>query len=146
MSRAFCPTCAQHSAGAGGFRAEGGQALIESIVTFGLLLVLIVGIVNFGLIFRTLISITNAANVAATYASTNTALATNSAGILAAALAESDGWNCDNPGVTSQVGADGDGNPSVTVTVRCTVVDLIALPALPGELTVAHTVTRRILP
>lgn len=120
--------------------------MIESVVTFGLLLVLIVGIVNFGLIFRTLISITNAANVAATYASTSKALATNSAGILAATLTESDGWNCDNPNVTSAMGVDDDGNSSVSVTVRCTVVDLIALPALPGELTVSHTVTRRVLP
>ncbi len=146
MSTSKFPKCVQHQTGAAGFRAEGGQALIESVVTFGILIVLIVGIVNFGFIFRTMLSITNAANVGATYASTSTAAANNLSTISAAALAESDGWNCDNPAVSKAVTTDGDGNPSVSVTVRCTVNNLLALPAMPGEITLEHTVVRRIMP
>ena len=57
MSTSKFPKCLQHQTGAAGFRAEGGQALIESVVTFGLLITLVVAIVNFGFIFRTLISV-----------------------------------------------------------------------------------------
>lgn len=144
------PRCAQHRAGAAGFRAEGGQALIESVVTFGLLITLIVGIVNFGFIFRTLISITNAANVGAVYASASAATASDPGGIRSAALGEFDpaatGWNCENPVVASRVTTDGDGNSSVEVAVTCTVVSPLALPIMPDQFTVSHAVTRRILP
>jgi hypothetical protein len=150
MLRSTFPKRAQQRAGAAGFRAECGQALIESIVTFGLLITLIVGIVNFGFIFRTLISITNAANVGAAYASANTGAASDLNGIRAAALGEFDpastGWNCESPVVASRVTTDGDGNPSVEVGVACTVVSPIALPIMPDRFTVSHAVTRRILP
>ncbi len=150
MVRSTFPRCAEHRAGAAGFRAECGQALIESVVTFGLLIVLIVGIVNFGFIFRTLISITNAANVGAAYASASTGAAKDVSGIRSAALGEFDtsstGWNCENPAVTSRVTTDGDGNPSVEVGVSCTVVSPISLPIMPEEFAVSHAVTRRILP
>lgn len=146
MSISKSPTCAKHRKGAFDLHADEGQALLESTVTFGLLIVLIVGIINFGFIFRTLISITNAANVGAMYAASSTTAANDLTRIRAAALAESTGWNCSNPDVARTLGTDGDGNPSVSVTVRCTVIDLIVLPSIPGEITVSHTAVRRIMP
>ena len=131
---------------AAGFGAEAGQALLESVVTFGLLIALSVAIINFGFIFRTLISVTNAANVGAMVASTSTTAANNLTAISGAALAESDLWHCVNPAVSRALQTDGDGNPSVSVTVSCAVVDLIAFPGVPSEVNIARTVVRRIMP
>ena len=130
----------------GSLREQEGQALLESVVTFALLIALSVAIINFGFIFRTLISVTNAANVGAMVASTSTTAANNLTAISAAALAESDGWHCAAPAVSRTLQNDGDGNPSVSVTVSCAVVDLIAFPGVPSEVTIARTVVRRIMP
>ena len=146
MSTPKFPNCVQHQTGAAGFRAEGGQALIESVVTFGILIVLIVGIVNFGFIFRTLISVTNAANIGAMYASTSENAAGDLANIRLAALADSENWHCDDPTVSSKGGADESGNPNVSVTVSCQIVDLITFPGVPSEITLSRTVVRRIMP
>ena len=115
--------------------------MIESVVTFGLLITLVVAIVNFGFIFRTLIGVTNAANVGAVYASKSAAAATDAPGIEDAVRGESNLGNCTTLTVESKpTGA------SVPVTVRCTVGSLLAFPGVPSEITIERSVVRRIIP
>lgn len=146
MSRSTFPAGSQEVRGAAGSRAEWGQSLLETAVTLGLLLVLIAVIVNFGFVFRSAIGIANGANAGVTYAALSTSTASNTAAIRTAALGEAASWNCTNPTVSSQRTTDGDGNPSVSVTVNCTVRNVISVPGLPGDITISHTVSRRILP
>ena len=146
MSTSKFPKCSQHRTGAAGFRAEGGQALIESVVTFGLLITLVVAIVNFGFIFRTLIGVTNAANVGAVYASKSAAAATDAPGIEDAVRGESNLGNCTTLTVESKIKDPGKVNSSVTVKVRCTVGSLLAFPGVPSEVTIERPVVRRIMP
>ena len=144
MSTPKFPNCVQHQTGAAGFRAEGGQALIESVVTFGLLITLVVAIVNFGFIFRTLIGVTNAANVGAVYASQSATAANDTPGIKDAVVGESELQHCSNPEVSSVVVADGE-YKRVSVTVSCKVVGLFSFPGVPSEITLSQKVDRRVM-
>ena len=144
MSTSKFPKCLQHQTGAAGFRAEGGQALIESVVTFGLLITLVIATINFGFIFRTLIGVTNAANVGAVLASTSMAAANNHSEIEKAVLDESSRY--ERYGCTSFAVESKPTGASVTVTVRCTVGSLLAFPGVPSEITIERSVVRRIIP
>lgn len=130
------------------FRSENGQSLIESALVIMLLLLLVLGVINFALIFYVHVGVVNAANVAATYAAISPITANDLQGITAAALGETTGWRCSSgrPIVSRTLGTDPAGGLMVSVVVRCEVVNLIALPANFGPITVTGMAVRRVQP
>ena len=128
-------------------RSESGQSLIELAVLLPILLTLTLGVFNFALIYNTYVGIVNAANVAATYAATSQAAASNLSAITAAALSESDVWRCTSqPTVTRTPGTDPYGYAMIRVTVSCQVGNLIAIPASFYHITVSAEAVRRVRP
>lgn len=127
-----------------GARAERGQGAVEFALLLPVLLLLALGVINFAFVFHTYIQVVNAAGVGATYAATSATTANDTAGISAAALADSANWHCDAPTATrSSLVGDPYGFQRVTVTVTCQVTDLILGGGL-GPVTVSAEASRRV--
>jgi Flp pilus assembly protein TadG len=69
-------------------RQEGGQALIETAISVGLFVVLLLGAVEFGRLAFAATEVTDAAEAAAQYATQSPATAANSSAMLSAAQSE----------------------------------------------------------
>jgi len=127
-----------------GAQAERGQGTVEFALLLPVLLLLVVGVINFAFIFHTYIQVVDAAGVGATYAAASATAANDTAGISAAALADSANWHCDAPTATrSALARDPYGFQQVTVTVTCQVSDLVIGGGL-GPVTVSADASRRV--
>jgi hypothetical protein len=99
--------------------------------------------VDFARGFRTAQIVMAAARNGALYGSDNPAKASDTAGIQAAALAETVDFPSP-PTVTSQTGADADGIPFVQVTVSYPFQTITRFPGVSSSTTVSRTVQMRV--
>lgn len=129
-------------------RSERGQSLVEGALLSVILMALVLALIDFAFILYAYIGTVSAANAGASFAASSTAAANNLAGITAAALAETDTWNCigGQPSVSRAVTTDAYGFSMVSVTVSCRVSNLIAIPGSFNAVTVSNTATRRVRP
>jgi Flp pilus assembly protein TadG len=125
-------------------KSEAGQSLVESVLVFTLLMVIVLGLLDFAYVFQAYVGVVNAAGVGAMYGATSQSAAYDQTGIHNAALAESNSWHCASPTVTSSVSTDSYGFRKVSVTVRCQVADLIAIPNSFNQIFVSSTAVRRV--
>jgi len=125
-------------------KSEAGQSLIESVLTFTMLMVIVLAVLDFSFVFQAYIGVVNAAAVGAMYGATSQTAAYDQTGIRNAALAETNSWRCTNTTVTSSVSTDTYGFRKVSVTVSCQVADLIAIPNSINQIVVSSTAVRRV--
>jgi Flp pilus assembly protein TadG len=126
---------------------EEGQSLVEFALAFTLLLTLVLGVVDFAFVYQAYLRANAAANSGAVYGSEDTTQASDTAGIQDAALAAAPGWTCTSgPTVASSVGTDADDQQYVSVTVQCSVPDLMILHTMLEDVTVSGSAVRQVQP
>jgi Flp pilus assembly protein TadG len=126
-------------------RGRPAVAAVELAVLLPFLAFLFVIGVDFARVFYCSVTVTNAARNGAVYGSQDSAHATDTAGIQAAALADA-GNLTPAPAVTSTTATDADGNPCVQVTVKYTFQSITHFPGVPGSVALNRTVQMRTAP
>ena len=148
-------------------RDERGQALIETAVSVGLFIVLLLGAVEFGQLAFAAIEVTDAAEAAAQYATQSPATAANSSAMLSAAQSEyysptdltlsTPTYACNCVGSTTSVSCtnndptkptcSGSGYVEITVTVQtqATYTPSIHLPGVATSFHLTGTAKRKVL-
>ena len=130
------------------FRAPASRralAAVELPVLLPFLASLFVIGVDFARVFYCAITVTNAARNGACYGSQDGTHAADTAGIQAAALADTANLS-PAPSVSSTTATDADGNPCVQVTVTYTFHSITCFPGVPASVNLTRTVQMRTAP
>ena len=120
-------------------------ACVELAVLLPLLVFLFVIGVDYARVYNPYVTVTNSARSGALYGSQGTTQSQDTAGIQAAALADT-GDLSPPPTVTSTTLTDIDGNPCVEVTVTWTFQTVTNFPGVPSSLNITRTVRMRVQP
>jgi Flp pilus assembly protein TadG len=126
-------------------KKRSGSAVVELAIILPLLAFLFAIGIDFARLYYDLVTIHNAARSGAMYGAQHPAKATDTAGIQAAALADSKNLK---PAATvkSKTGTDELGYPGVNVTVAWTFKTFTSFPLVPSTVDLSRTVQMRIGP
>ena len=124
-----------------------GQALVELALTAPVLIILVLGAIDFGRVYFSQVAVTNAAQNGAAYASQSATSAADTAGIKAAATADTSNLlntSATNPEVTVLTGNDAQGRLYADVKVHYTFTTIFPWPGLADSFSVDRTVRARV--
>lgn len=123
-----------------------GQSLVELAVSLPAMMIVLLGIADTGRVFHAHVALTGAAHNGAVYGASSPTAASDSAGISAAALADTTTLWGSPPTVTSSTSMDPYGFQQVSVTVTYTFNPIISFPGMPSSLLLRRSLTMRVKP
>jgi Flp pilus assembly protein TadG len=126
-------------------RRRTAVATVELAFLLPLLVFLFAIGVDFARLYNPYVTITNAASSGALYGSQSASRSVDTAGIAAAALADTADLS-PAPSVSSSTSTDASGNPYVTVTVTWNFQTVTHFPGVPSSLNITRTVKMRVQP
>ncbi len=130
-------------------RGDRGQALVELALIAPILIIIMLGVIDYGRVYFAYVSVTNGARIGADYAATDPAAAADTAGIKAAARADTTDLldqSPTNPEVTVVTANDSQGRLYADVTMTYTFTTLFPWPGLPTSIDIERTVRSRVAP